>query len=233
MAGGRGTRLDADTEKPLYRVGDEPMIDRVRAALAASRVDEVHVVGSPHAPETRAHVADEASYVAAPGDGYVADLGHALGRADVERPILTVAADLPLLAADAVDAVLDAFDGRALAVSVPAALPRRLGASVDTTTSVGGRDLVPTGLNVVAAPDAGEETLLTHDARLAVNVNRQSDAAVAEALLADADPEERAAMPTANATSVVKRTDGSSRRTTDCRGAQHETDPDTDGDPDR
>ncbi|MFB6205901.1 MAG: hypothetical protein ABEJ05_05160, partial [Haloglomus sp.] len=78
-----------------------------------------------------------------------------------------------------------------------------------TTRAHGGRELAPTGLNVVstvagdgedAGPKAGsvsaddvagetdtteeydERLYVTHDARLAVNVNRLADAAVAERL---------------------------------------------------
>ncbi|WP_394348666.1 NTP transferase domain-containing protein [Halovivax sp.] len=38
MCGGRGTRLDAEVEKPLFEVGDRPMIDRVLDALSADEV---------------------------------------------------------------------------------------------------------------------------------------------------------------------------------------------------
>lgn len=181
MCGGRGTRLDSAVEKPLYEVGGRAMVDRVHDALVESRIGTAYAVGSPNAPRTREHLAAaDVPLVDAPGEGYVADLGYALER--VDPPVLTVAADLPLLAGDAVDAVLDAFGGASLTVRTPVALKRRLGASVDTTMEVGGRELVPTGVNVVAA-DEGDETWVTEDARFAVNVNRRTDARVAEALL--------------------------------------------------
>jgi len=178
MCGGRGTRLDADCEKPLYEVGGRPMADRVTDALDASRVESVTAVTSPHARDTAAHV--DCPVVDAPGDGYVEDLQYALER--VDAPVLTVAADLPLLAGETVDSVLDAFEAASLTVCVPAALKRRLGASVDTTFEEDGRELAPTGVNVVADGDASE-THLTYDARVAVNVNRSADAALAEAFL--------------------------------------------------
>lgn len=178
MCGGRGTRLDADCEKPLYEVDGRPMVDHVTDALDASRAESVTAVTSPHTPDTAAHL--DCPVVEAPGDGYVADLQYALQAADA--PVLTVAADLPLLAGDTVDTILDAFEMTSLTACVPAALKRRLGASVDTTFDVDGRELAPTGVNVVADGDASE-THLTYDARVAVNVNRRADAALAEALL--------------------------------------------------
>ena len=115
-----------------------------------------------------------------PGDGYVPDLGRALRR--VETPVLTVAADLPLLTGEVVDAVLEAHDQGPLTVCVPVALKRRLGLSLDETRlAADGRTLVPSGLNVVA--DGAESRFVTDDVRLAVNVNRPGDARIAEALL--------------------------------------------------
>lgn len=218
MCGGRGTRLGGEVEKPLVRVGGRPMLDRVTAALRASRVDAVYAVTSPHAPETRTRATSlDVRIVDAPGDGYVADLNHALdqvrpgadsrtgevgvadasdGPDDPLTPVLTVAADLPLLASDPVDDALAAAGGESLSVCVPAALKRRLGASVDTSferdlpppnatdgdsaTAPVPRELAPTGLNVVAG-DA-EQVWVSYDARLAVNVNRPSDVGLAESL---------------------------------------------------
>ncbi|WP_336038084.1 NTP transferase domain-containing protein [Halobacterium yunchengense] len=174
MCGGRGTRLDAAVEKPLFPVAGTPMVDRVRDALAASRVDAAHAVVSPHAPATRDHLAGDLPLVETPGDGYVEDLRVALEA--VEPPVLTVAADLPLLDGEVLDRVLDAAGG-STSVAVPAALKELLGASVD-----GDGAWVPAGVNVVA--DDEDALQRSYDARLAVNVNRRADAAVAERLLA-------------------------------------------------
>jgi adenosylcobinamide-phosphate guanylyltransferase len=184
MCGGRGTRLESATEKPLVTVGGTPMVDRVLDALAESRAGQVHAVVSPHVPATRAHLRGRGcSVVETAGEGYVADLGDALDR--VEPPVLTVVADLPLLAAENVNRVLDRVaDGRdpvpSLTVCVPVALKRELGASVDTSFDHDGRAVTPTGLNVVAGSD--DHLYLSHDVRLSVNVNRPADRELAEAL---------------------------------------------------
>jgi adenosylcobinamide-phosphate guanylyltransferase len=175
MCGGRGTRLDAGVEKPLFEVGGEPMVDRVCRALAASRVETTHAVVSSHAPATRTHLADALPCIETPGDGYVADLAVALEQ--VDQPLLTVVADLPLLEGEAVDCVLDAGEG-ARSVVVPRVLKEALGATTDYD-----RAWVPSGVNVVAPGE--DERVRSWDARLAVNVNRKSDAAVAERILQD------------------------------------------------
>jgi adenosylcobinamide-phosphate guanylyltransferase len=178
MCGGRGTRLGGDVEKPLVAVGGTPMVDRVCAALAASRVGTVHAAVSSRAPATRDHLRSaDVHVVETPGEGYVADLTAALDR--IGRPALTVAADLPLLTAETVNPVLDAGSG-SITVAVPVALKRRLGVSVDTAFDHGGRRLAPTGVNVVAA-GTDDDIYERDDPRLAVNVNRPPDLRVAEA----------------------------------------------------
>ncbi|SEP61299.1 NTP transferase domain-containing protein [Natrinema salaciae] len=183
MCGGRGTRLESSHEKPLYPIEGTAMIDRVLAALRESRIETIHAAVSPHAPETRTHLEGTAdvSTIGTAGDGYVADLLTVLERSDVSPPVLTVAADLPLLEATVVDRVLAAHgDGVASrTVCVPAALKRRLGVSIDARLEPDDY-LAPTGVNVVGTTD--ESTTMTdihYDPRLAVNVNRLEDARVA------------------------------------------------------
>jgi len=183
MCGGAGTRLDADVEKPLFAVAGRAMVDRVCDALvAAGAVDRVHAAVSPRTPDTRSHLAarEDVAVVETPGEGYVADLDRALDV--VGRPAVTAAADLPLLAAEHVGGALDARDAAdgpapSISVVVPVALKERLGASIDTAAD----GLAPTGLNVV--DEGGDSMHTTDDPRLAVNVNRREDAAVAADLL--------------------------------------------------
>lgn len=221
MCGGRGTRLDAPTEKPLVSIAGRPMIHRVLDALhkvgvdrptggSTAGIDRVVAAVSPHVPTTATTLRDRprVEVIETDGDGYVPDLQTAL--ATVEPPALTVAADLPLLAPDAVTAVLrghaDASDGGSLTVLVPRALKDHLGASVDDShvVKMDGTPFVPAGINVVAVEhsesDVGvpagppetdgthttdEPMHVTYDARLAVNVNRWSDVELAEALVCD------------------------------------------------
>ena len=181
MCGGEGARLDRG-EKPLFEVGGVPMVERVLGALEASDVDAVYAVTAPQAPGTAERLAGRLERIETDGEGYVADLGAALER--VERPVLTVVSDLPLLAAENVDRTLAAHEEGSLTVCVPTALKTALGVSADTTRRHGGHDLAPAGLNVVGAADGddGETLRVSYDARLAVNVNRPDDAAVAEVL---------------------------------------------------
>nr|WP_227739053.1 NTP transferase domain-containing protein [Halorientalis pallida] len=179
MCGGQGTRLDAPVEKPLYGIAGRPMVDRVHDALAGSEIDSVVAAVSPHTPQTAAHLRERgADVVETPGEGYVADLDAAL--ATLSRPAVTCVADLPLLLPALVDEACAAYrdaPADSLTVAVPADLKRRLGVSADTTFEEQGQELAPTGLNVVGGDDG--TVWVTSAARLAVNVNRPGDGAVA------------------------------------------------------
>lgn len=188
MCGGKGTRLsnaNSNVEKPLLTICGQPMLDRVTSALSIARIDTVYAVVSPHTPETAAHARDDdISTIETAGEGYVADLDCALSL--VDRPILTVAADLPLLDGETVDAVLDHAGNGSRTVCVPVERKRELGVSVDTSISMhNGREgkTVPSGLNIVADnSDSTGVIMIRNSYRLAVNVNRPRDAQIAEAL---------------------------------------------------
>lgn len=170
ICGGRGTRL-GDHEKPLRCLGCQPLIDRVYDAFVGSKIDNVYAVTSSNAPRTAAHVPDPV--IETTGEGYVADLQTALEDARVTKPVLTVAADLPLLEASAVDRVLSAAQGHTLTAAVPVGRVRALGFSVDTTMRHRGIAVRPAGINVVGTEQ--DCVWVTRDRRLAANVNRPRD----------------------------------------------------------
>jgi len=183
MCGGKGTRLESAHEKPLHPIAGTPMIDHVLSGLSASRLETIYAAVSPNAPETRAHLeaTDGVTTIETAGEGYVADLMSLLERPDLSPPILTVAADLPLLEAPVIDRVLAAHgdSDASRTVCVPVALKRRLGVSIDTRLDSNDH-LAPTGVNVVGTASDSTSMIDVHDdSRLAVNVNRLEDARIA------------------------------------------------------
>lgn len=217
MCGGSGTRLETDCEKPLLTIDGVAMIDRVLEALAASAIDHVFAVVSPKAPETHTHLERRArrtstlSVLETAGEGYVTDLLTALSAPDVTEPILTVAADVPLLTGPVIDRVLERYrrcqwthERRAgqpttntdtkqpsLTVCVPVNRKRQLGVSVGTTLE-STPYLAPTGVNVVGDRETDHAMrYTTTDARLACNVNRRRDAQITAALLTNGVVSER------------------------------------------
>lgn len=166
-------------------VGSKPMVDRVAAAVEdAAGVDEVVAVTSPRTPNTRDHLRGTVDLVEGDGDGYVADLENAVER--VETPVLSVAADLPLLTSTVVETVLDLHEAGSTAIYVPVDLKTSLGVSVDVSKEVDGRSVAPSGLNVVA--EHGDFSVVLEDPSLAVNVNRRTDLELARELAEEGLP---------------------------------------------
>lgn len=179
MCGGNGSRLDSAAEKPLVEIDGVPMVECVLTALQGSRVDSVYAAISAQAPNTAEFLeSSPVTRIETPGEGYVEDLGVVLET--LETPVLTVAADLPLVTESVVDSILERHDSGPLGVYTPAAIKHVLGVSVDLTVEHEGDELAPTGINIVG--DGEESTHVTHDVRLAVNVNRSRDVEIAEAL---------------------------------------------------
>ena len=198
MCGGRGTRLGGDREKPLVAVAGRSMRDRVLAARAAAeRVETTHAIASPHAPATRERLVarrevdagdGNLAIVDAPGDGYVSDLRYALN-AGPTPPVCTVAADLPLLDGDGVDAVCDAHaasDADSLSVLVPAARKLALGASADAAAPAGRRGSAERDGGAPAECNGGGEVSAERDgderAPAGINVVGELDEPGAEAV---------------------------------------------------
>ena len=189
MCGGQGTRLrpEIEAEKPLVEVGGRPMVDHVLAALRESSVETIHAAVSPATPETTTHLeaVDDVQVIETPGEGYVADLGTALDM--VGRPVVTVTADLPLLAAVHVDRLINLYKNSSLSVCVPLAVAERVCESVETTVDHEESTVVPTGLNVVGEREDQSQRLVSEDERLALNVNRPADRRRADRWLLDSE----------------------------------------------
>ena len=177
MAGGRGTRLGLEVEKPLLEFGGKPLVEHVLTALRGVRdIERIYAAVTEHTPRTAQLLKREGvGVVLTPGEGYVADLRHAVEALEL-GVTLTVASDLPLLRTQEVEEVVAEYLRRAspaLSVMAPLSLLHRYGLTPTLVT----RNLVPTGINVINAQrlEGREEVYITENIRLAVNVNSIED----------------------------------------------------------
>lgn len=190
MAGGRGTRMGG-AEKPLALFRKRPLISYVVDALSGSRsIARIYVAISPCVPLTAEYAGGDPRLtpVMTPGSGFVEDMGYAIGALGLAGPVLVVAADLPLLTPEAIDAVVDAYrrcGKEALAVHVDAASAPW---PPDLVSMDAGRPTVPAGINVVHAAHPGraqeEHVLVVDDPALGANVNYRKDLTYCERLSA-------------------------------------------------
>ena len=162
MAGGKGTRLEAETEKPLLELEGRFLIDYVIEAVAGcERIDRFWAVTSPHTPKTERHLKEKSIQIQqAPGDGYVEDLVYTVKKLKLGKT-LTITADLPLLGSGDLDWVIDEYQKQrhpALAVMVS-------------------QDTAPAGVNIVDGKNlnGSEFNLITAKPQFGLNVNTKED----------------------------------------------------------
>jgi adenosylcobinamide-phosphate guanylyltransferase len=194
MAGGKGTRMKIAQEKPLIPVCGKPVIEYVLGALQkAKKIDTVFVAVSATTPKTAKLMTKfPVKVLETPGKDYVSDMGYASQSLKL-GVFLAIAADLPLLTGEALDAIVERYErcGKpALTVAVPLETKRRLGMSVEYSFKMDDQDVVPVGINVIDGHKRYGDEWLDQDIylfdlpELAVNINTIEELHLAERLLA-------------------------------------------------
>jgi adenosylcobinamide-phosphate guanylyltransferase len=184
MAGGKGTRMNLEAEKPLTVVGGKPLIQYVLEALNdSSMVDKIVVATSSKTPETALFVEDislndpEISVLNTSGAGYIEDLSDVLSRDDFkDEVILTITSDLPLITGEIIDHVLEEYQKSsepAMSVMVPVEIFYEHGLQPSLVLG----KVVPSGLNILRGKDTeqDEEVLVLGKIELALNINSPED----------------------------------------------------------
>ncbi len=195
MAGGKGTRLRLSEEKPLIKVCGKPAIEYVLAALkGAQKIDNIIVATTNCTPKTaKLMTKHKIKVVETPGKDYVSDMGFAAQNQKL-GVFLAIAADLPLVTSQALDAIVERYvhcGKPALTVAVSLETKTRLGMSVEYKFKMDSRDVVPTGINVIdGGKRYGDEWLdqaifLLDLPELAVNINTVQELQLAERLLSE------------------------------------------------
>jgi adenosylcobinamide-phosphate guanylyltransferase len=191
MAGGKGTRMALSEEKPLLQVGGKPVIEHVLAALKnAKRVRSIVVAVSDYTPKTAELMRRfPVSVIKTPGKEYVSDMGYAVRTLGLQT-VLAVGADLPLITAEAIDAILEFYErcGKpALSVVVSMEMKARLGLGGKYGFELNGKRVVPAGINVIDGrrideEELDEEIFVSDREEVAMNINTVQELRIAEEL---------------------------------------------------
>ena len=191
MAGGRGTRMDSDTEKPLLDMGGKPMILCVLDALRGSKeVNDIIVATSKHTPRTAEALRSLGiKVIETPGEGYVEDTRFAVKSLGLKKT-LVISSDLPLITSDLIDEVIHEYEtsGKpALAVAYPESLKKTV--CIDTESfEHGGKKLFSAGVNLLDGERINEEQLdekvvVMERLELAFNVNTLEDLLLTKSMM--------------------------------------------------
>lgn len=191
MAGGKGSRMDLEQEKPLLMICGKTMVEHVLSALKkAEKVDDIVVTVSKRTPMTAKMLKEYSIKVLeTPGIDYVYDSKYAIKRLELDT-VLTISADLPLVTSEVVNEVIKCYKQcrkPALTVVVPAEIRERLGLKVNYVFELNGKAVVPSGINVINGKridehELEEETLIIEKDEIAVNVNTLKDFDIAKRL---------------------------------------------------
>lgn len=196
MAGGKGERLKANCEKPLFPLKDKFLIDYVLDNLNQSDLlDKIVITTSPNTPKTKNYLIESYNanyldfnnrdekiennskfyYLDTPGKGYVEDLSFILDTFNKDSPnhiLLFINSDLPLVNTKIINHVLEVYessDKPALSVYVPTEIFEEN--DIDYSFEYNGK--VPSGLNILLSQNViqEEEELIIRCSELAFNVN--------------------------------------------------------------
>jgi adenosylcobinamide-phosphate guanylyltransferase len=189
MAGGKGTRLKLDTEKPLLQIGKTTVVELVIDALKeATTVDDIVVAVSRNTPKTSAYLKRlTIKTIETPGKEYVTDMGFAVKTLGLQT-VLALAADLPLLTGTVVDDVVTRFfdcKKPALAVAVPQATRKKLGVGEGYGFNWQGQQVEYAGINVLDGSriddsELEQEIYVLDRLEVAVNINTVEELQIAQ-----------------------------------------------------
>ena len=188
MAGGRGTRLKVDVEKPLFKLHGKPLIKYVLDNISSSKlVEDVVIAVSSHTQETTKYLESlngNFQILDTSGIDYLNDLSYILTLFESESKndiLLFINVDLPFISGETIDFVLTKYLESAkdsLSTQVPVEIFKKL----DLEYSYEFNGSVPSGLNVLRSVNEiqEEEQLILPKIELALNINTLKDSLVAE-----------------------------------------------------
>ncbi|MBN1244415.1 NTP transferase domain-containing protein [Candidatus Bathyarchaeota archaeon] len=191
MAGGKGSRMALSEEKPMLQVGGKTVIEHVLTALKnAKKVDSIVVAVSDYTPKTAKMLSKfPVSVIQTPGKEYVSDMGYTVRTLKLQT-VLAIGADLPLITAEVIDAIVEYYErcGKpALSVAVSMETKAQLGLSGKYGFELNGNRVVPAGINVIDGQRIDEEELdeeiyVSDRKEVAVNINTVQELRIAEEL---------------------------------------------------
>jgi adenosylcobinamide-phosphate guanylyltransferase len=188
MCGGKATRMQAETEKPLIKVGNVAMIERVVSALAGShRLSRIVAVASFNTPKTKEFLGLKGiEVIETAGEGYPQDLSRVFARLRPEK-VMVVPADIPLVDPRVIGDIVDAA-GNKQEPAVSVVLEKEFVENMGVKPSVVFGRYCHSGITIfdttkIAGDVVEERYLVMNRKEIALNVNTKEERELAEKLL--------------------------------------------------
>ena len=188
MAGGKGTRLKVNVEKPLFKLHCKTLIKYVLDNISSSKiVEDVVIAVSPHTQETIKYLKSlngNFQILNTSGIDYLNDLSYILTLFESKSKkdtLLFINADLPFVSGETIDFILTNYlesSKDSLSAQVPVEIFKKL----DLKYSYEFNGVVPSGVNVLRSVNEiqDEDQLILPKIELALNINTLKDSIVAE-----------------------------------------------------
>lgn len=182
MAGGLGSRLNVNVEKPLFILKNKHLIDYVIENLKkSSLIDDIFVAVSPNTPLTKEYVSNIEDIIVmdTPGIDYVNDLSFIISffqKQSENDTLLFINADLPFISNKCIDYALKKYNEsnkNSLSIYIPSKFLDDLGIKYEYEY----KGLVPSGLNILISQNIvqEEEELIISRVELGININTVDD----------------------------------------------------------
>lgn len=182
MAGGKGTRMNSDSEKLLLNY-KKPVILHVINALKDSKCfEKIIAITSPNSPKTQELLEESGiEIIKTTGKGYVQDLNSVLS--SIDNDVLVTSGDLPFLDEDILKQIVAKYNIEKIWTSfvVTKGFLESLGLSSEFEITVDNNSCILTGISLVDTKkinsfDAIKENYeVLDDKRIAFNLNTVSD----------------------------------------------------------
>ncbi len=182
MAGGKGTRMNSDSEKLLLNY-KKPVILHVIDALKDSKCfEKIIAITSPNSPKTQGLLEESGiEIIKTTGKGYVQDLNSVLS--SIDNDVLVTSGDLPFLDEDILKQIVAKYNIKKIWTSfvVTKEFLESLGLSSEFEITVDNNPCILTGISLVDTKkinsfDAIKENYeVLDDKRIAFNLNTVSD----------------------------------------------------------
>lgn len=190
MAGGKGSRMNFNGEKPLIKINNRPMVMYVINALKKSKqINDIIIATSKNTPKTDEFLKNQGiKTILTPGKNYVEDLQYIISNFKLDDVLLTLTADLPLITGEIIDYVLTKYE-KSIKPAMSVMIPEDFFIENNLKPTSVFENLVPSGLNILRSINKtqNEEVLILEKIELAVNINTCEDINLLKKLLGDSD----------------------------------------------
>ncbi|TBR26338.1 MAG: 5-deoxyadenosylcobinamide phosphate nucleotidyltransferase [Candidatus Nitrosotenuis sp.] len=181
MAGGKGTRMDAEEEKLLLQYKKPVVIHVVDALKDSNCFSKIMATTSDNSPDTQKLLQNNGiEIIKTKGDGYVSDLNMALS--NLGEPTLVVSGDLPLLDGQIIKELIASYDDSVWqSFLVTKKFLDTMNLTLEFSVNHNNKECYYTGLSIVdpkriSSMDTIKETYrIVDDKRLALNLNTKHD----------------------------------------------------------